>query len=103
EEASEFGERLHIANAMLVRRCVDRAEGNPLFLEQLLRNSQESAVVDEIPATIQSLVLSRMDRLNASDKAALQAAAVAGQRFSLELVRTLIQAPAYVPTNLLRH
>jgi len=103
EEASEFGERLHIANAMLVQRCVDRAEGNPLFLEQLLRNSQESAVVDEIPATIQSLVLSRMDRLNASDKAALQAAAVAGQRFSLKFVRTLIQDPAYVPTNLLRH
>lgn len=103
EEASEFGERLSVANAMLVQRCIDRAEGNPLFLEQLLRNTEESAGADEIPATIQSLVLSRMDRLGTSDKAALQAAAVAGQRFSLEFVRCLIQDQTYVPTSLLRH
>jgi tetratricopeptide (TPR) repeat protein len=44
-----------------------------------------------------------MDRLPAFDKAALQAAAIAGQRFSLDFVRRLIQDPAYVPTALLRH
>jgi class 3 adenylate cyclase/tetratricopeptide (TPR) repeat protein len=103
EEATEFGERLRIANPQLLQRCIDRAEGNPLFLEQLLRNTEESAEADDIPASIQSLVLSRMDRLPIVDKAALQAAAVAGQRFSLDFVRTLIREPAYVPTTLLRH
>jgi class 3 adenylate cyclase/tetratricopeptide (TPR) repeat protein len=103
EEASEFGERLKFANAQLLQRCIDKADGNPLFLEQLLRNTEESAESDEIPASIQSLVLSRMDRLLPSDKAALQAAAVAGQRFSLEFVRALLHDPGYVPTSLLRH
>ncbi len=103
EEATEFGQRLRIANARLLQRCIDRAGGNPLFLEQLLRNTEESAQPDDIPASIQSLVLSRMDRLPAFDKAALQAAAMAGQRFSLDFVRSLIGDPAYVPTTLLRH
>ncbi|WP_284313688.1 adenylate/guanylate cyclase domain-containing protein [Labrys miyagiensis] len=103
EEAAVFAEQLRIANSRLVQRCVERAGGNPLFLQQLLRSSEESAVLEDIPATIQSLVLSRMDRLGASDKSALQAAAVAGQRFSLELVRALIGDQAYSPSNLIGH
>ena len=35
--------------------CIERAGGNPLFLEQLLRNAQEGSR-DAIPASIQSLV-----------------------------------------------
>jgi class 3 adenylate cyclase/tetratricopeptide (TPR) repeat protein len=103
EEASEFARRLHIANDALLKRCVDRAEGNPLFLEQLLRNTQEGAETDEVPASVQSLVLARMDRLDARDKAALQAASIGGQRFSLDLVRALVRNPDFLPTALLRH
>ncbi len=103
EEASQFGMRLHIANAQLLQRCIDRADGNPLFLEQLLRNTEESAEAEDIPASIQSLVLSRMDRLPAADKMALQVAAVAGQRFSLGFVRSLLRNPAYSPAILLQH
>ncbi len=102
EEASEFGQRLRIANDTLLKRCIDRAEGNPLFLEQLLRHAEEGAQADEVPASVQSLVLARMDRLAAHDKAALQAAAVGGQRFSLDLVRALVRNPGFVPDTLLR-
>jgi hypothetical protein len=57
---------------------VQRAEGNPLFLEQLLRNVREHGDGD-VPASIQSLVLARIDRLPPADKQAVQAASVLGQ------------------------
>ena len=74
--------------------CIERAEGNPLFLEQLLRNVQESES-SNIPPTIQSLVLARMDRLQPRDKQALQAASVVGKRFSVAALRFLIDDPDY--------
>jgi class 3 adenylate cyclase/tetratricopeptide (TPR) repeat protein len=74
--------------------CIQRAEGNPLFLEQLLRNVEEQGDSD-IPASIQSLVLARIDRLSAADKRALQAASVLGQRFELEALRHLIASSDY--------
>jgi hypothetical protein len=42
-----------------------------------LRNAEESSEED-VPATIQSLVLARMDRFGAEDKQALQAASAMG-------------------------
>ncbi|HWT34866.1 MAG TPA: adenylate/guanylate cyclase domain-containing protein [Paraburkholderia sp.] len=74
--------------------CIERADGNPLFLEQLLRNAEEGRG-DAVPASIQSLVLARMDRLEALDRVAFQAASVIGQRFGLALLRRLIDKPDY--------
>ena len=74
--------------------CIERAEGNPLFLEQLLRNAQESGTAN-LPASIQSLVLARMDRLGARDKTALQAASVIGKRFAIDALRGLAEDPEY--------
>lgn len=74
--------------------CIERAGGNPLFLEQLLRNVEDHGDGD-VPASIQSLVLARLDRLPAVDKQALQAASVLGQRFALDAVRHLIGSPGY--------
>jgi class 3 adenylate cyclase/tetratricopeptide (TPR) repeat protein len=79
--------------------CVDRAGGNPLFLEQLLRNAEEGSG-EAVPATIQSLVLARMDRLTPLDRQAFQAAAVIGQRFGVALLRHLIDAPDFVCNDL---
>lgn len=74
--------------------CIQRAGGNPLFLEQLLRNVEEHGDGD-VPASIQSLVLARVDRLPFVDKQALQAASVLGQRFALDALRHLIGLPGY--------
>ncbi|MET0531703.1 MAG: tetratricopeptide repeat protein, partial [Microvirga sp.] len=103
EEASEFGKHLRIANDAVLKRCVARAEGNPLFLEQLLRNSEEAATEGEVPASVQSLILARMDRLDPRDKAALQAASIAGQRFSIEFVQRLTNDQQFSPSALLQH
>lgn len=74
--------------------CVARAGGNPLFLVQLLLNARDRAG-SEIPATIQSLVLARMDRLPAPDRLALQAASVLGQKFTLDALRHLLGNAAF--------
>jgi class 3 adenylate cyclase/tetratricopeptide (TPR) repeat protein len=83
------------ATQRVAAACIERAGGNPLFLEQLLRNVEEGTA-DAVPPSIQSLVLARMDRLDASDRRAFQAASVIGQRFSLALLRQLIDQPDYV-------
>ena len=85
--------RAHLASAPdIAERCVDRAQGNPLFLMQLLKSDTDESAV---PPTIQSVVLARLDRLLPRDKSALQAAAVIGQRFGLDLLRHLIGNPDY--------
>ena len=81
------------ANASLAERCVERAAGNPLFLEQLLRNAEEERGGTAVPGSVQSLVQARLDRAHRDDRIALQAASVLGQRFDLETLRHLLGQP----------
>ncbi len=90
------------ATNQIAQRCIERAEGNPLFLEQLLRNAEERGGED-MPASIQSLVLARMDRLSAIDKCALQAASVIGQRFEPDVLNHLLEKENYDCQTLVRH
>lgn len=71
--------------------CVARAGGNPFFLEQLLANPQETE--EGVPDSVRSVILARLDRLDGADRAALQAAAVLGQRFAAAAVRYLLDDP----------
>ncbi len=50
------------ASSDFARQCVERAAGNPLFLEQLLRHVEDSAA-GSVPGTVQSLVQARLDHL----------------------------------------
>ncbi|UWU76496.1 AAA family ATPase [Bradyrhizobium huanghuaihaiense] len=86
----------------IAQRCVERAAGNPLFLEQLLRHAEDSAE-GTIPGSIRSLVQARLDRLALPDKRALQAASVLGQRFTAEALATLLDQPGLNCANLVRH
>ena len=76
------------------RQCILRAEGNPLFLEQLLRAGLTDTT-GKLPHSLQSVVLARLDNLEDSERRALQAASVLGQRFTLEDLRALIDQPDY--------
>jgi class 3 adenylate cyclase/tetratricopeptide (TPR) repeat protein len=93
-EAEELAGGFVETGSAFVRDCIARAEGNPMFLEQLLRNAEEGALT-EVPGSIQSLVLARMDRLEPRDKQALQAASVLGQRFAPDALRSLLEDTAY--------
>ena len=94
EDATRLATQASAMPAALVASCVERAEGNPLFLLQLLLNAGETAQAN-LPGSIQALVHARMDRLDVADKAALQAAAVLGQRYSLDALRHLVGNDTY--------
>ena len=102
DDARRLAELASKLTADLVGSCVERAEGNPLFLLQLLLDVGE-ATRASLPGSIQALVHSRMDRLAAADKAALQAASVLGQRFQLEALRHLLESPGYDCAVLVEH
>ncbi len=77
----------------LMRECVERAQGNPLFLEQLLRHANDND--GAIPGSIQSLIQARFDRLEPADRRILQAAAILGQRFSMTSVTRIARIEVY--------
>ncbi|HEY3518507.1 MAG TPA: adenylate/guanylate cyclase domain-containing protein [Gammaproteobacteria bacterium] len=101
-DATALAGALLDASSPLARSCVERANGNPLFLEQLLRHAAVPGAND-IPATIQSVVLARADKLAPSERRALQAAAVLGQRFTLTALRHLLGDATYSPEALVEH
>ena len=79
------------------QRIVEHADGNPLFLEELsqmvLEASDHATTLDpaalEIPSTLQSSLLARLDRLGEA-KAFAQVAAVIGREFSRKMVQLVI-------------
>src|SRR5436190_472891 len=94
--------------AAAVELITRRAEGNPLFVEELSRALLEdgtlqrdngglklarplSAVV--IPDTVQGVIMARIDRLPEAPKAALQVASVIGREFSAQLVERVAALP----------
>jgi class 3 adenylate cyclase/tetratricopeptide (TPR) repeat protein len=102
EEAQALAAPFFAANAAIVARCVERAAGNPLFLEQLLRYAEEDAD-SSVPDSVQSLVQARLDRLKTADRTALQAASVLGQRFDPQALAHLLGQPEYAPGGLTAH
>jgi class 3 adenylate cyclase/tetratricopeptide (TPR) repeat protein len=75
---------------------VERAEGNPFFVEELVRTLIDQGVLERqdgrwaahglpdgfaVPDTVQAVLAARIDLLEPAEKAALQAAAVIGRTF----------------------
>ena len=84
-----------------VERCVARAQGNPLFLEQLARHLRERHD-DSVPVSVQTLIQARLDRLDSVDREALRAASVLGQLVSPEALRAVLDRPSYDPATLVQ-
>ena len=72
----------------------EKAQGNPLFLEELGRAIAEHGTTFEIPATVQGMLLSRIDGLPRGVRHALQISAVLGREFRLQLLEMLWSFPA---------
>jgi class 3 adenylate cyclase/tetratricopeptide (TPR) repeat protein len=60
---------------------LERAEGNPLFLEEIARALSHASVLERIPDTVQALIAARIDGLAADEKRVLQSAALIGRVF----------------------
>ena len=79
-------------------RIVETAEGNPLFLEQLLALALEGGLAERaLPETIQALLAARLDRLGPGERAVLERGAVVGKEFTAEDVVALLD-PNAAPT-----
>lgn len=84
-----------------IEACIQRAEGYPLFLDQLLRAANAGS--ESLPGSVRTLVLARADRLPDLDHRALQAGAVLGQQPQLDALREIIGQEDYEPTLLVEH
>ncbi|MBI3515609.1 MAG: AAA family ATPase [Proteobacteria bacterium] len=95
----------------LVQRIIARADGVPLFIEELTKTVLESSPadaageqlspttappVDLVPTSLQASLMARLDRLD-SGKDAAQIGSVIGRDFSFEMLATLSDA---LPTQL---
>jgi class 3 adenylate cyclase len=74
-----------------VRRTITLvAEGNPLFLEELVAAAEEEPGSVGVPASIQALLAARLERLPADERDVAAAAAVVGRFFTGALVSVLV-------------
>jgi len=105
EEAQEllrgmFGEDPSLNG--LSRNIVERAQGNPFFLEELASAVSESGDFEgergayrlkgntdaiPLPATVQAVIAARIDRLGDAAKSVLEAAAVIGRSIALAVLK----------------
>jgi class 3 adenylate cyclase/tetratricopeptide (TPR) repeat protein len=68
----------------LFTRITEAAEGNPLFVEQMLAMLTENGSASHdlaIPPTIHALLAARLDRLEPEDRAVIERASVIGKEF----------------------
>jgi predicted ATPase len=74
------------------RRIVEAAEGNPLFVEEMLSLALEGGGDEAlaVPPTIQALLAARLDRLGDAERSVIEAAAVAGKVFYEDAVVELV-------------
>ncbi len=95
--------------AMLTDQIAERAAGNPFFVEEIVRDLAGRGVLEgtsgdyklcgdaeqvSVPATLQTTIAARIDRLSPAAKQTLTAAAVIGSRFDQELLLELGVEPA---------
>jgi tetratricopeptide (TPR) repeat protein len=74
------------------QRILDKAEGNPFFLEELAQAVHEHGALHSdvpIPDTIQGVLMARIDRLSEETKRVVQTAAVLGRTASVRLLETV--------------
>src|SRR5262249_26125235 len=93
EDADRLIESLGVLAEPLRDRIRAAAEGNPLFLEQmvaLVQDAGDGEVV--VPPTIQALLAARLDQLHPGERGGLEAGSVEGRIFHRGAVQAL--APA---------
>jgi class 3 adenylate cyclase/tetratricopeptide (TPR) repeat protein len=93
---------------LLKQRLIELTQGNPFFLEESVRTLVETQGLVggqgayrlaralpsiQVPATVQAVLASRIDRLPPEEKELLQTAAVIGMEVPLALLQAVAEAP----------
>jgi class 3 adenylate cyclase/tetratricopeptide (TPR) repeat protein len=74
-------------------QLVQRAAGNPLFLEELLRVARTSDL-SELPETLDAVAIREIDTLPAAARHVVRYASVLGRTFDIDLLCALLDTPA---------
>jgi adenylate cyclase len=113
--AAWFGDSTHLFPEHLRALILERAGGNPLYLEEVVRaliaagvlvrdgrawRCTAEAATAQVPSTLHGLLLARLDRLDAAERRVIQEAAVIGPRFALSLLKAVSTEPATVDAAL---
>jgi DNA-binding SARP family transcriptional activator/class 3 adenylate cyclase len=82
-------------------RIVEIAQGNPLFVEQMVAAFQDDGTIT-LPASVHALLAARLDRLGPAERDLLRCAAVVGTDFSADGLLALVpeQARPFVAKHL---
>jgi serine/threonine protein kinase/tetratricopeptide (TPR) repeat protein len=81
------------SSAALIARIVERADGNPFYLEELVRAAHEGRS-DNLPDSVLGMVQARLDAQGDKAKQILRAASIFGERFSRTGVAALLGGDA---------
>jgi tetratricopeptide (TPR) repeat protein len=85
----------------LRERIREAAEGNPLFVEEMIGLLHDAPAGDvSVPPTINALLTARLDQLDPAERALLQCGAVEGRVFHRGAVQTLAPEETQVGTRL---
>jgi predicted ATPase len=111
EEAQELltallGEESSPERDVLQQLILEKTEGNPFFIEELVQTLAEEGILTgergayrlerspselHVPATVQGVLAARIDRLPTEEKDLLQTLAVIGKEFSFGLIRRVAE------------
>ncbi|HET90441.1 MAG TPA: adenylate/guanylate cyclase domain-containing protein, partial [Chloroflexi bacterium] len=96
---------------------IEKTNGNPLFVEQLALDMRERGVIrlggedsawrvesdrlemEEVPVSINAVLIARLDRLAAQVKAVVQTAAVLGREFEVQVLSQMLRDDAELPVK----
>ncbi len=98
----------------LVRVVWEKAEGNPLFVEEIVRSLREHGLGEvrdgtlawpqggeiQFSGTVQDIIRARLDRLDDRVKRTAQTASVIGRGFALAVLTRIAERPQEVPRDL---
>lgn len=75
---------------------VRRVAGNPLFLEETLRNLREHGDIDALPASLEGMVAAQIDALPPLARRIVRRASVLGRSFRVSVLSDLLDDPGTV-------
>jgi len=102
QETDELIDSLAHLDEGLRERIREAAEGNPLFVEEMLAMVREAGNGDvTVPPTIQALLAARIDQLDGAERAVLERGAVEGKVFHRGAVEALTEDEREVPKRLM--
>jgi class 3 adenylate cyclase/tetratricopeptide (TPR) repeat protein len=72
----------------VIEELAARSGGNPLFVRELVAAGSDDR--DTLPETVENVITTRIDRLDAGDRVLLRCAAVVGPSFDLEMLTEVL-------------